>query len=99
MIKKSPIFGIGAGNFVVELGKMGKTTWLQPVHNIFLLVANELGLVGIMGIILVFKKWIMNLSKVAILLLIIIGLSGMTDHYWLTLMQNNWLLVLVFGLI
>lgn len=99
IIKKSPIVGIGAGNFIVELGKIGKTTWLQPVHNIFLLVANELGLMGILGIILVFKKWLVNLNKVTILLLILIGLSGMVDHYWLTLMQNNWLLVLVFGLI
>jgi len=99
MIKKSPVFGIGAGNFVVELGKIGKTTWLQPVHNIFLLVTNELGLLGIMGIILVFKKWLVKLDKSKILLLIIIGLSGMVDHYWLTLIQNNWLLVLVFGLI
>lgn len=99
MIKKSPLFGIGAGNFVVELGKMGKTSWLQPVHNIFLLVINELGLIGILGIILVFKKWLIKLGKYKILLLIIIGLSGMVDHYWITLGQNNWLLVLVLGLI
>jgi len=97
MIKKSPVFGIGAGNFVVELGKIGKTTWLQPVHNIFLLMINELGLMGILGIIFSLPAG-RQVFKNKALLLIIIGLSGMTDHYWLTLMQNNWLLVLVFGL-
>ncbi len=99
MIKKSPIWGIGAGNFVVELGKIGKTTWLQPVHNIFLLVANELGLLGILGIIFSLTAGRQAFKNKNLLLLIIIGLSGMVDHYWVTLMQNNWLLVLVFGLI
>ena len=97
MIKKSPLFGIGAGNFVVELGKMGKTSWLQPVHNIFLLVVNEFGLMGI-GVLIFNLKFLIFKNK-TLLLLIIIGLSGMTDHYWITLGQNNWLLGLILGLI
>jgi hypothetical protein len=31
--------------------------------------------------------------------LIIVGITGMLDHYWLTLPQNSWLLAIILGLI
>jgi O-antigen ligase len=104
MIKNSPIFGVGAGNFLVNLPEFQKNNqifWLQPAHNIILLLISEFGFLG-SGILIWFlgswwnrKKrekefwWMMG----------VIILSGMVDHYWLTLPQNMWLLALVLGMI
>jgi len=59
LIKLSPITGIGLNNFIVSLPKFqqGQILWLQPVHNIYLLVAVETGLVG-----LVIFGWFLILS-------------------------------------
>lgn len=50
MVKDSPLLGVGWGNFMVRLDDFGRvsgwTRFLQPVHNVFLLVAAETGLVG-----------------------------------------------------
>jgi len=104
MIADNPLFGVGAGNFVAELPgynlNVGKINWWQPVHNIILLGISEIGLLG-MGIILwiFFKfkggyrnppvqKWVWG----------VILITGMVDHYWLTLPQNTWLLAVVMGM-
>ena len=104
MIKESPVFGVGLGNYLVNLPKALKNNhifWLQPVHNIFLLLVSEIGLLGLAGVIwfLVRKiKWGF-LGKWEWLILGVIFISGMVDHYWFSLPQNVWLLVLVLGLI
>lgn len=102
MIKKSPLFGVGAGNFVVNLPKYraGNFYWMQPVHNILLLAWSEIGILGI--IVLIF-----NLQSTIIKLIhnkywwiwVVIGITGFFDHYWLTLPQNTWLLAIVLGLL
>ncbi|MDP3987619.1 MAG: O-antigen ligase family protein [Candidatus Levybacteria bacterium] len=43
MIKNNPIFGVGINNFLFNL----KGYYLQPVHNIYLLIAAQTGLVGL----------------------------------------------------
>lgn len=57
MLKSSPIFGVGLGNFIPVLADMQKPltvgTYLQPAHNIFFLAAAETGLIGL-GFFLVF---------------------------------------------
>lgn len=109
MIKASPLAGVGLNNFIPRLPdywqQFGMTYWLQPVHNIFLLVAAETGLTGLAiflwFLILTFKRLFRRLftnhyslitSLIAILLL------GLFDHYWLTLQQSQLLLTIVFGL-
>lgn len=101
MIKESPLFGMGAGNFVVRLPEYqnSKFYWQQPVHNIFLLIWAEIGLLGVIllginGRWLVVKVW----QKKYWWWLVIIGVTGMVDHYWLTLPQNNWLLAVILGI-
>jgi len=102
MIKESPLFGIGAGNFVVNLPKYqsGNFYWLQPVHNILLLAWSEIGILGI--IILVFSL-LFSFTKITKKkywwIWIIVGITGFFDHYWLTLPQNSWLLAIILGLI
>ncbi|MCX8009188.1 MAG: O-antigen ligase family protein, partial [Patescibacteria group bacterium] len=96
MIIESPLFGVGAKNFLIKLPEFfthRAIYFLQPVHNIYLLGLAELGMLGIVGIYTVlhtvrFKKVI---NPPFILLLLFVGLF---DHYLLTLQQGNILLVL-----
>ena len=106
MVKENPLLGIGAGNFVVKLPQFQKSNnffWLQPVHNMFLLAWVEIGLLGIMAIgyklvkCLEYHKLIKNKKNWVILGLIV--MTGMVDHYWLTLPQNSWLLAVILGII
>jgi hypothetical protein len=104
MTRQSPWGGVGVGNYLANLPKVLKNNhifWLQPVHNIFLLLVSEVGILGLMGVVwfLVKKiKW-ESLDKWSWMVLGIIFVSGMVDHYWFTLPQNMWLLALVLGLI
>lgn len=99
----SPIFGVGLGNFITKIPDhwRGFSWWLQPVHNIFLLVLVEGGLVGFLTFAFLFAKPIKCLRKnrLYFLPLIAVGLTGFVDHYWLNLQQNQILLAIVFGLI
>jgi len=109
MIKNAPLAGVGLNNFIVRLPDYwpvtGFTYWLQPVHNLYLLLLSETGAVGFLIflwlLILVFKR-LLKLSLVAnfslLMALMAILLLGLTDHYWLTLQQGQLLLALVLGL-
>jgi hypothetical protein len=92
MIQQSPWVGVGVGNYLANLPKFLKNNyifWLQPVHNIFLLLVSEVGILGLMGVIALLVKKIKweNLDKWSWILLGVIFLSGMVDHYWVTLPQ------------
>lgn len=103
MIKESSLFGVGLGNFLVRLPEFQKNNgifWLQPVHNILILAWSE---IGILGLFLGFWFFSENFSRKKInwifkIILGVVVISGMVDHYWLTLPQNVWLLVLVLGI-
>ncbi len=105
MIKESPLFGIGAGNFLVRLPEFQKNNgifWLQPVHNIFILLVSEVGLLGLGLLIFKFQFSIFKNKKIDKIFYLIFGvilISGMVDHYWLTLPQNVWLLMLVLSIV
>ena len=104
MVKESSWFGIGLGNFLARLPDFQKNNgifWLQPVHNILILAWSEIGTLGLFLVWLFLSKnfiW----KKINWIFKIILGvviISGMVDHYWLTLPQNVWLLTLVLGLV
>lgn len=92
MISKNPFFGVGLSGFIPVLPRFwqGKVFLLQPVHNLFLLVAAETGLFGLAAFcwfwLLLFRKalknWFLALAVLAIFF------TGLFDHYWLTLQQN-----------
>ena len=96
-------FGVGFGNFVLASSKLDgiiKTNLvLQPVHNVFLLVLAELGIVGLLVFIKGFAMWAKatlrsrNLYLIG-LLVIVVG-WGMIDHFWLTLHQGTLLLAVI----
>ena len=98
MVVDSPIFGVGAGNFTKSLDKYqkGNFYWLQPVHNILLLALSEVGTVGV----IVFWRFLKGrLKKINWWIGVIIMVTGLVDHYWLTLPQNTWLLAIILGIL
>lgn len=98
MMADSPIFGVGAGNFTKRLGEYQKGSfyWLQPVHNILLLALSETGIVGAMMFWKFFKRY---WKKIDWWMGMIIMVTGLVDHYWLTLPQNTWLLAIILGIL
>lgn len=103
MTIENPLFGVGMKNFLVELPSFQEESqifWLQPVHNIILLFLSEIGWLGFL--MLVYLGWkFFKKRKIYLWQWLVLGVvmtTGMMDHYWLTLPQNGWLLVLFFGL-
>ena len=101
MWKENLMIGVGAGNFIPNLNSyqtselgLGK----QPAHNILLLAGSEIGVLGIMGVFWMMSEWIERKNwKKKWWLWGLVVLSGMMDHYWLTLPQNTWLLAIILG--
>ncbi len=108
----SPLVGVGLGNFLVELPKtlFSKGVYfLQPAHNIYLLLLAEVGLFGV-GLVSLFvlslyrvlgityrgKNKIHNTAYTIPLLALL--LLGLVDHYPLTLQQGQLLFALLLGL-
>lgn len=104
MVVDNHLFGVGLGNFVVRLPEYGgapSVSWfLQPVHNIFLLVLAETGLVGFgffLWVLSVVFKRLRTTNYVLLTTFLVILITGTTDHYWLTLQQGQLMLAIVFG--
>lgn len=101
IFKSKPFLGVGLNNFILALSTTkvdSRVLWkLQPVHNIFLLVLSELGIIGVAIFSFIIFKTFKN-KKFTIILVAILT-TGMFDHYWLTLQQNQLLLGLVLGII
>jgi len=109
MVSDKFILGEGFNNFIVKLPEyttMSRSIWtLQPVHNIFLLVFSETGIIGLLIFVYMFfgsfnkfPKKGSSLEKVINYSLLAILLTGLTDHYWLTLQQNILIFAFVLGL-
>jgi len=97
---KRPLLGVGWDNFLVVLPDfwpfaLQTKIVLQPVHNLFLLILSQ---GGIIGLLLTFKGLKRVVNKKTFFWWLIILLTGLTDHYWLSLNQNLLLLGVVLGL-
>ncbi len=97
----NPLTGTGLTNYLLAQSQFVSRFPLffnQPVHNILLFFLSETGLMG--GFILfrlgMFLKD--NLSKNQWLLTGAVLMTGMVDHYWLTLIQNFLLMGVVLSL-
>lgn len=97
---RSPLIGVGLGNFLIELPKTlvsRQIYFLQPVHNIYLLILAETGVLGV-GLFLWFvwmalrNKAMIQVSLISFLLL------GFVDHYPATLQQGQLLLTILLSL-
>ena len=102
-----PIFGVGLNNFIpfsADSFLVGPSRFLQPVHNIYLLLLSETGILGLLGFLVMLGYPIFKLAKLPIasyyLLLLweSIIFLGFFDHYFLTQPQGIRLLFLIWGL-
>lgn len=105
IIKENWLIGVGLGNYTFEVQSKYpelKVWDIQPVHNIYLLILAELGLLGILiigllagyilGLLVKKKKW-----GYMGMLLAVYGLL-VFDHFWWTLASGLYVLWLVIGL-
>ncbi len=112
IITQSPVFGVGILNyFSFQLPHQTKITplLLQPVHNIYLLVLLQVGMVGF----LLFLRFIIasirrmksvlatdhRMGLVVVILSVNILIIGMADHFFITLQQGIVLVAFIFGLL
>src|SRR4030042_1660251 len=59
LIERAPLFGVGLGNFLTRLPEIlpSRTIYfLQPVHNTYLLMLSETGIVGFLFFILLVAR-------------------------------------------
>lgn len=111
MIRNNPVKGVGFQQFVTQMDGFAPRplaeSEAQPVHNIFMLIAAEVGGVGL-GLFLVFLSillvwgWQGRRSPwTAALLAMLLGLLfiGVCDHYLLTLQHGRLLFFAVLGLL
>lgn len=99
LFQQNPLFGVGFGNNLylqAQFPSKYPEFFLQPVHNIFLLLMVQGG-----TIITALFTWIafQLATKKRTLVFIAIIMTGLVDHYWLTLVQNMLLAGVVFGLL
>ena len=93
-----PLFGTGLNQFTPYLSQYAQieasTRFLQPVHNIYLLLLSETGLIGLALVILILRQFVKKFSIPLIALLII----GLFDHYPFTLQTGQLLLAISLAL-
>jgi len=117
MFRNSPIFGVGLNNFLVRLPDFQKSVngplWLQPVHNIYLLVLAETGIFGFTLFVWFLARAFVLLSKRKLkknyipplpagmqrLFFVVILFLGFFDHYFFTLQQGQLLFAVFFALL
>jgi len=88
-----PMLGVGLNNFFFS------TKSIQPPHNIYLIVLSETGIVGIIILFLLLSKLLSRrLNKYLFLAIFFVFVTGLFDHYWFTLQQNQLLLSFLLGL-
>jgi O-antigen ligase len=109
LVKQFPLLGSGVGNTIEALKVQAKLEpWqYQPGHNIFLVIATELGLIAL-GIFLTVLYKIIAAAKrasrelLSFSVLVIGGLfiaMGQFDHYFVTIQQGRLMFFVVLGLL
>ncbi|MDD3661790.1 MAG: O-antigen ligase family protein [Candidatus Dojkabacteria bacterium] len=103
IFRENPVFGVGPGRFIIALSQDPVLTdsgirLMQPVHNVFLLILAETGVVGIIllvyAIALCFRRIRWSWQSVAIVSSILI--MCLLDHYLWTLPQGMLLWSILF---
>ena len=107
MIESHTALGVGLGNFIPSLDFLeprksvipSPFLFYQPVHNVFLLLGAEIGLLGLVGFVWLFGKGLSEASRKGMIgtasSLGVILLLGFVDHYWITLQQTRLLFIII----
>ncbi len=111
IIKKSSLLGVGLGNFMPKLKEIypNLEDWqYQPVHNIYLLMASEVGIFGLLAFVLFLifllrvnflKPKIYNLEYFIFYILCLAFLCiGLFDHFFFTINQGILIFWLTLGI-
>lgn len=103
IIKNSPLIGVGAGNYTAALQKLqpGLKAWnYQPVHNVYLLIWSELGVLGFLGVLgmLGILWWEIRKTWGAVFIISLLFLF-LFDHFWWTLPSGLLVWALVIGMV
>ncbi|MFH1769400.1 MAG: O-antigen ligase family protein [Parcubacteria group bacterium] len=110
--RQSPVLGVGIGQFVPKLMDQFEddTAYMyQPVHNIYLLVLSEVGILGLAAfvifLIMLIYRYIKSLNPFdaggTILFVLLIGVLvvGVFDHFLFTIQQGSLMLWILFGIV
>lgn len=102
IIRQNPLFGVGNGNYLIAQNQFREvfTGFLnQPVHNVFLLLIAEIGVLLVLFITILLRKQLKRFFKHWPYVIGSLLLTGLFDHYWLTLQQNFLLLAVILGVL
>jgi O-antigen ligase len=106
LIKERPFLGVGAGSFIIQLAeRAGERNFVEPVHNVPLLVTSELGILGFVlllaMVVSIAKSFLQNKNSKAIIIgALLSGLAviSLFDHYLWTLAPGRLMLGFTLGL-
>ena len=101
IIKTNPWFGVGLGKFTTAAELVLKNSnprYIEPVHNMYALVLGELGIVGVLIIILLVVRGFHRLGNWAYPIFTTILVIGLFDHYWWTIASARLAVALVIAL-
>lgn len=99
------LVGTGLNTFIQKetlFASVENNVWLlQPVHNIYLLIFAETGVLGITLMCFILYKLTSNIIKKQntweVLAITFILITSLFDHYWFTSQQNMFVASLIFG--
>lgn len=108
MLDDNALFGVGLNNFTAKvedyLPKSQVLRFIQPTHNIFVLLFSEVGLFGFVSFLLLFMFVLFSLLSqsfgipaILFITLLQFVLLGSFDHYLLTIHQMQLLFWLTVG--
>ena len=106
VIRQQPLTGVGIGSFIIQLSNTAvEGAPIEPVHNVFLLITAEIGIVGLILIIGLFISITIKICKahspqaiLASATLTGLGVISLFDHYLWTLAPGRMILGLALGL-
>ncbi len=117
ILNAHPLFGIGVGNYVPRLMEIAPNLQLwryEPIHNIYLLIAVETGLLGLATFVFLLFYTIRPLAKnlssssrndtypytlIHLILIILVLVLFATDHYFWSLQQGRLLFWVILGFV
>ena len=107
IIKNNLWLGVGMGNYISELKNLNPDLedWnYQPVHNIYLLVVSEIGIIGILliclALVLLVKKFIklkVKSLEIVFLFFCFFVFMFLWDHFWWTQASGILIIFLILG--
>lgn len=90
MFLSHPIWGVGLNQCILYVQEFWESTlpqFRQPVHNIYLLLLAESGVIGTLlfgSVLLEVIRHVWKISLLALMIITFIAVTGLFDHYWLT---------------